>query len=363
MPYIYTGPYPFNGAPRKYNNASQYFTGSYRSYDPTVGQRWHRASTVATRPASPTLVSKCDTEEFDNSTQLSHATTTEPTQSDDECIGEVKQTSENPPIGRKFYPVSQPDGSAYDEASFLQSRSFSFGSIGPSVAPPFNTSNRFAPLSYDTPNSYNMNPYQVQLPFDRRNRTMNVQAIRPYSWSKSHPTETFSKSPTACISRPSVHQVAQDYDEKLPPARRITSFTKSGLFSKSKDDRLFIDDINENDVVAFKGNQSVNEKCTGNAYFRELVHQHTDYFNSTVSRKRKTHACRVIVEKIAERGGRFVKKDKNSPRYYCLTEQEALTKASKAMNDAGKIAAYRHARQAKRAEVFGIQPSFFNSEV
>lgn len=101
-------------------------------------------------------------------------------------------------------------------------------------------------------------------------------------------------------------------------------------------------EVTSTDVLCGRGGVTNSHK--GNIYFRNLANQlRWDY--ATVKKSRKAHVAKVIVRKIRERHGRFLKKDGDS--WYEIGDELALTKAAQTLRE-GLAKMYRDGLKSKR---------------
>lgn len=71
----------------------------------------------------------------------------------------------------------------------------------------------------------------------------------------------------------------------------------------------------------------------GNKRYRQVVSEMKNMYRSTEAKTVKTDLSRAIVDHVCSYGGRFVKKDSASGRYYLLTKAEARKKTSQALRE------------------------------
>jgi hypothetical protein len=69
----------------------------------------------------------------------------------------------------------------------------------------------------------------------------------------------------------------------------------------------------------------------GNRYFNELIVEFADYYNESTSRTIKSQASDMVVERIEERNGRFVKFDKRTGKLTQLDIDSAKVKITQAL--------------------------------
>lgn len=71
----------------------------------------------------------------------------------------------------------------------------------------------------------------------------------------------------------------------------------------------------------------------GNKLYRKLVNGMKEKYRNTEDKDEKTDMSRSIVDQVCGYGGRFVKKDSASSRYYVLSTSEARIKTSQALRE------------------------------
>ena len=71
----------------------------------------------------------------------------------------------------------------------------------------------------------------------------------------------------------------------------------------------------------------------GNKRYRQVVSEMKNMYRSTEAKTVKTDLSRAIVDHVCSYGGRFVKKDEASGKYYLLTKAEARKKTSQALRE------------------------------
>ena len=113
------------------------------------------------------------------------------------------------------------------------------------------------------------------------------------------------------------------------------SSKSEGLFTeKSKvggHERVFIDNIRDSDILCGRGGRSNHHP--GNKFYRQVVSDMKHMYRRTETKTVKTDLSRAIVDHVCTRGGRFVKKDESSDRYYLLSKAEARKKTSQALRE------------------------------
>jgi len=114
---------------------------------------------------------------------------------------------------------------------------------------------------------------------------------------------------------------------------------------KTEKKKVYItDDINEHDVLFGQGGESNNNK--GNERYRAIVDRTRPmYTDATMTEK--TAIAQSVVDEIASKGGRFLKKDDDTQQWYLAGEIAARKKASQALREKHVTAEARAAKRAK----------------
>jgi hypothetical protein len=94
---------------------------------------------------------------------------------------------------------------------------------------------------------------------------------------------------------------------------------------------MFIDTIQEWDVLCGRGGRSNHHP--GNKRYRHVVSEMKMMYRRSEAKAIKTDLSRAIVEHCCNYGGRFIKTDSKSGRYYILTKAEARKKTSQALRE------------------------------
>jgi hypothetical protein len=124
--------------------------------------------------------------------------------------------------------------------------------------------------------------------------------------------------------------------DSVPPSAAIASSNpqKSSdppSLAKFENNRYYVDRIRDLDILCGRGGKSNHHP--GNKKYRQVVSEMKNTYRSTEARKSKTDLSRAIVDMVCEYGGRFVRKDEPSGRYYVLSKAEARKKTSQALRE------------------------------
>ena len=99
-----------------------------------------------------------------------------------------------------------------------------------------------------------------------------------------------------------------------------------------QEDQRFDAEIQPTDVLCGRGKQAFNNQ--GNRRFRDLIAASTDKYINASSRLEKSMVVHSIVEQVKKIGGRFLKQDRYTGRWYELDERQAKEKVGHAIRDA-----------------------------
>jgi hypothetical protein len=132
------------------------------------------------------------------------------------------------------------------------------------------------------------------------------------------PTESFKKG-TVKLSIDQVKQCAS----KIESVEQSPSVEESPI--------MYIDTIQEWDVLCGRGGRSNHHP--GNKRYRHVVSEMKMMYRRSEAKTIKTDLSRAIVEHCCNYGGRFIKNDSKSGRYYVLTKAEARKKTSQALRE------------------------------
>ena len=133
-------------------------------------------------------------------------------------------------------------------------------------------------------------------------------------------------SPTDSLNRATV-KLSIDQVEQC--ANKIESVEQSP--SEEETPILYIDTIQEWDVLCGRGGRSNHHP--GNKRYRHVVSEMKMMYRRSEAKAIKTDLSRAIVEHCCNYGGRFIKNDSKSGRYYVLTKAEARKKTSQALRE------------------------------
>lgn len=109
------------------------------------------------------------------------------------------------------------------------------------------------------------------------------------------------------------------------------SLRESASSQQKNQSKLYIARVSELDVLCGRGGKANHH--VGNKIYRQLICESKEKYRNTEDKDEKTELSRSIVEKVCDYGGRFVKKDSATGRYYVLPKAEARIKTSQALRE------------------------------
>ena len=95
--------------------------------------------------------------------------------------------------------------------------------------------------------------------------------------------------------------------------------------------KVYVDTIRDTDVLCGRGGRSNHHP--GNKRYRYVISDMKTSYKKTEAKSNKTDLSRAIVEHVCQYGGRFIKKEQMTGRYYVLTRGEARKKTSQALRE------------------------------
>jgi hypothetical protein len=101
---------------------------------------------------------------------------------------------------------------------------------------------------------------------------------------------------------------------------------------KASSGMCYVDSIGEWDVLCGRGGRSNHHP--GNKRYRHVVSETKLLYKNTEAKTTKTEMSRAIVEHVCAYGGRFIKKEESTGRFFVLTKAEARKKTSHALREA-----------------------------
>lgn len=119
-------------------------------------------------------------------------------------------------------------------------------------------------------------------------------------------------------------------EESLKPSAKA-SFSSPKKQAHVQPNRDYIEKVHMLDVLCGRGGRS--NRHPGNQIFRRLVLKMKDKYRIIGCNDAKKDLSMEIVQKIHESGGRFIKMDQETGKFYLLTLSEARKKTSQALRE------------------------------
>lgn len=117
----------------------------------------------------------------------------------------------------------------------------------------------------------------------------------------------------------------------LGDGSETSSIGSSGRTAASPQRKVYVDTIRETDVLCGRGGRS--NHAPGNKRYRRVISEMKQTYKNTEAKSNKTDLSRAIVDHVCQYGGRFIKKEESTGRYYVLTRGEARKKTSQALRE------------------------------
>ena len=167
----------------------------------------------------------------------------------------------------------------------------------------------------------------------------------PIVMSETYPRNTMPRAHPQqgleLLSRTSASIIPDDNSESsrgrqaLGDASETSSLGSSAQSSKTSQRKVYIDTIRDADVLCGRGGRSNHHP--GNKRYRHVVSEMKLTYKSTEAKSNKTDLSRAIVDHVCRYGGRFIKKEETTGRYYVLTRGEARKKTSQALRESKEL--------------------------
>ena len=111
----------------------------------------------------------------------------------------------------------------------------------------------------------------------------------------------------------------------------LGSSSRSASSSIQQPRKVYVDTIRDIDVLCGRGGRSNHHP--GNKRYRHVISDMRTSYKKTEAKSNKTDLSRTIVDHVCQYGGRFIKKEETTGRYYVLTRGEARKKTSQALRE------------------------------
>lgn len=141
-------------------------------------------------------------------------------------------------------------------------------------------------------------------------------------------------SPMSPTPRQQYMQPQQQQQQQQSPMMGTTMLQAPPLH-QGEPGRIYINSIQEFDILCGRGGRSNHHP--GNKRYRQVVSHMKMMYRQTEQKTVKTDLSRAIVEHVCNYGGRFIKKEQETGRYYILTKDEARKKTSQALRETKEL--------------------------
>ena len=125
----------------------------------------------------------------------------------------------------------------------------------------------------------------------------------------------------------------QDKEKELPV--KTSKAPKKKRPQTENKERVYVDKVGELDVLCGRGGRSNHHP--GNKRYRQVVSEMKASYRNIGSKSAKTDLSRAIVDHVYSYGGRFLKMDKASGKYFVLSIDEGRKKTSQALREAKTV--------------------------
>lgn len=119
-----------------------------------------------------------------------------------------------------------------------------------------------------------------------------------------------------------------------PPKLLVDS--KTSKKNKNKPRKYVpVNKINDKDILSERGGKSNHHP--GNKHWRQIVLDAKSDYRLLNAKTEKTQVSRNIVARVLASGGRFLKKDPRTGKYFVMTENEARRRTSQALRETKEL--------------------------
>mmetsp|Transcript_833 Transcript_833/g.1199 ORF Transcript_833/g.1199 Transcript_833/m.1199 type:complete len:233 (+) Transcript_833:63-761(+) len=119
------------------------------------------------------------------------------------------------------------------------------------------------------------------------------------------------------------------------PKNTIPQKTPQSSKPRKTKPKTFVETIRETDVLSGRGGKSNHH--FGNKKYRQTILEMKTSYRNIQSKTEKTRISRQIVADVLEYGGRFLKLDNATGRYYIMSDIEARKKTSQALRETKEL--------------------------
>lgn len=152
---------------------------------------------------------------------------------------------------------------------------------------------------------------------------------------RAHPQQGLELFRTSASIVPDDNSEPSRGRQVVGDASETSSLGSSFQCSKTSHQEVYIDTIRDTDVLCGRGGRSNHHP--GNKRYRHVISEMKHTYKGTATKSNKTDLSRTIVDHVCKYGGRFVKKEETTGRYYILTRGEARKKTSQALRESKEL--------------------------
>jgi hypothetical protein len=95
--------------------------------------------------------------------------------------------------------------------------------------------------------------------------------------------------------------------------------------------KVYVDTIRDTDILCGRGGRSNHH--SGNKRYRHVISEMRQAYKTITGKGHKTDLSRAIVDHVCSYGGRFIKREESTGRYFVLSKGEARKKTSQALRE------------------------------
>jgi len=151
-------------------------------------------------------------------------------------------------------------------------------------------------------------------------------------WSPLNPIITIPNIRHTTLARAISSGEASIHGAQLSILEELKRMTYRQTMKPTKPTALICEEeITEKDVICERGGKS--NRHAGTKRYRGMIERFKPKYQSIKAKTAKTNLSRKIISQIQENGGRFLKKDEKSQKYFVLSPVETTKKVSQAMRE------------------------------
>jgi len=151
-------------------------------------------------------------------------------------------------------------------------------------------------------------------------------------WSPQNPIVTIPNISHAALAHSVSNGMASIHGTQLSILEEVKRMTYQQKRKAAKPEVLISEEeITDKDVICERGGKS--NRHAGTKRYRGMIEKFKPQYQSLTSKTAKTNLSRKIISTIQENGGRFLKKDEISQKYFVLSSVETTKKVSQALRE------------------------------